>query len=98
MTFRMKIVAIILLLIGLSFCFSSAKSITPVLSDDDGERDECGSKLNWKPDPCTFCSCVNGRPRCFIVDCAPPPCSNFEVPPGQCCPVCPNGPDWVLRD
>ena len=91
MTFEMKIAVTILLLIGLSFCFSSAKSITAILSE------ECGSKLNWRPNPCTFCSCVNGQPRCVIQDCAFPPCSNYVVPPGQCCPVCPNGPDAILH-
>ena len=52
--------------------------------------------LSWKPDPCTSCSCINGQPRCFIQDCAAPPCSNPVGSPGQCCPICPNGPDHDL--
>ena len=56
-------------------------------------EDDCESEFNsnWRPDPCTFCSCVNGKPLCSVRDCAAPSCSNFVIPPGQCCPVCPNG-------
>ena len=94
----MKTAATVLLLIGLSFCFSSVESIQSVFDDYD-VKDECSSKFNqnWRPDPCTFCSCDNGKPRCFAQKCAVPLCSNYEVPPGQCCPICPNGPD-SLRD
>ena len=153
----MKITATVLI-IGLSFSFSSGKSLEPVLSDNrpcpTGEgvtvingivswqpdpcthctctngvthctiqdcaapscdnyvvptgkccpvclavEDDCSStfNLNWRPDPCTFCSCLNGKPRCLIRDCAAPSCSNYVIPPGQCCPICPNGPDLVLH-
>lgn len=54
--------------------------------------------LSWRPDPCTHCSCVNGQSRCVIQDCAAPSCSDYVVPPGQCCPICPNGPDFGLVD
>ena len=61
-------------------------------------EDDCSSEFNlgWKPaDPCTFCSCVNGKPRCLVRDCAAPSCSNYVTPPGQCCPICTNGPDLL---
>ncbi|CAH1261510.1 Hypp2380 [Branchiostoma lanceolatum] len=45
---------------------------------------------NHQPDDCTWCYCeaAGQRPMCAIQDCAPPPCSNPEHVPGQCCPVC----------
>ena len=46
--------------------------------------------LSWRPDPCTYCSCVNGRPSCNIRDCAAPSCPNYVIPEGECCPVCPS--------
>ena len=98
----MKTAAIILLL-GLSFCFSSTngKSIQlqneePVFNDnDDGMEDGCSNKFNQGP--CVFCSCVGGQPRCLTKLCAAPSCSDYVTPPGQCCPICPNGSDF-LRD
>ena len=54
--------------------------------------------LSWKPDPCTHCSCINGQPQCFIRDCARPSCLNYFVPPGKCCPICPNGPEIDVID
>ena len=45
----------------------------------------------FKPDPCTFCNCISGRPMCAVADCAPPPCVDYVRDPNQCCPSCPNG-------
>ncbi|XP_078655694.1 kielin/chordin-like protein [Branchiostoma floridae x Branchiostoma belcheri] len=46
----------------------------------------------YQPNPCTFCSCpyAGATPSCAVMDCAPPPCENYVVPPGECCPVCPT--------
>ena len=62
-------------------------------------EDDCDSEFNlsWRPDPCTFCSCVNGKPRCLVRDCAALSCSNHVTPPGQCCPVCPNDSDLIQQ-
>ena len=53
--------------------------------------DDNGNLLSWKPSPCEFCTCVNGRPRCGIQDCAAPFCENYVTVKGRCCPVCPPG-------
>lgn len=53
--------------------------------------------LSWKPDPCTHCSCVNGKTQCFVRGCAAPSCSNYIIPEGECCPTCPDlfdGPNY----
>ena len=46
--------------------------------------------LSWRPDPCTYCSCVDGKPSCAIRGCAAPSCPNYVIPEGECYPVCPN--------
>lgn len=45
----------------------------------------------FKPDPCTFCNCISGRPMCVVADCVIPSCVDYVQDPNQCCPSCPNG-------
>lgn len=45
----------------------------------------------FRPDPCTFCNCISGKPMCAVADCAPPSCVDYVRDPNQCCPSCPNG-------
>ncbi|RZF38021.1 hypothetical protein LSTR_LSTR006420 [Laodelphax striatellus] len=40
----------------------------------------------WQTDPCTACTCDNGKRRCVVSVCEP--CSNPIYQPGECCPVC----------
>ena len=56
--------------------------------DPTGEVLYDNNILSWKPDPCTYCSCADGQPFCVVQDCAAPPCDDYEVPEGQCCPIC----------
>ena len=53
--------------------------------------DDDGNLLSWKPSPCVYCTCVNGRSQCVIQECAHPPCDNYVGVKGSCCPVCPQG-------
>eukprot|EP01006_Ploeotia_vitrea_P028376 TRINITY_DN61080_c0_g1_i1.p1 TRINITY_DN61080_c0_g1~~TRINITY_DN61080_c0_g1_i1.p1 ORF type:complete len:620 (-),score=33.39 TRINITY_DN61080_c0_g1_i1:1080-2939(-) len=43
---------------------------------------------DWSPSPCEHCHCENGRVLCAVIDCAAPPCTDYYVPEGKCCPVC----------
>ncbi|PVD39502.1 hypothetical protein C0Q70_02136 [Pomacea canaliculata] len=45
----------------------------------------------YKPDPCTFCFCRDGRAACAVADCMMPSCVDPVRQPDKCCPVCPNG-------
>lgn len=82
----------VLLLIRLGFSFG--KSLEPVLSDNSkpcpiGEGVTVSNGIvTWQPDPCTQCTCINGVTNCVTQHCAPPPCNNYIVPIGKCCPVC----------
>ena len=49
---------------------------------------------SWKPDPCTFCVCVDGQEECTISECGEEPiCHGYPLvtKPGQCCPECDYG-------
>ena len=46
---------------------------------------------SFRPSPCEYCQCHNGRPMCAIADCMMPPCVDSVRPPDQCCATCPNG-------
>ena len=44
----------------------------------------------WRPDPCTLCTCSNGMQLCSATQCAMPNCFGYPVrtKPGACCPEC----------
>lgn len=45
----------------------------------------------WKPSPCQICVCDNGAILCDEIQCQDVlECENPQVPPGECCPVCPH--------
>ncbi|XP_009877245.1 PREDICTED: collagen alpha-2(V) chain-like, partial [Apaloderma vittatum] len=45
----------------------------------------------WKPSPCQICVCDNGAILCDEIQCQDAlECENPQVPPGECCPVCPH--------
>ena len=43
----------------------------------------------WKEDPCTSCTCSQGRIKCHATMCHTI-CSNPRLVPGECCPTCKN--------
>lgn len=46
----------------------------------------------WKPEACRICVCDNGNVLCDDVICDETKnCPGAHVPPGECCPVCPDG-------
>lgn len=47
----------------------------------------------WRPDPCTLCTCRDGMQLCSAVQCVMPQCFNYSVTtkPGACCPECDYG-------
>ncbi|NWI00380.1 CO5A2 protein, partial [Tichodroma muraria] len=65
---------------------------------EDGEEIACTQNgqmyLNrdiWKPSPCQICVCDNGAILCDEIQCQDMlECENPQVPPGECCPVCPH--------
>lgn len=45
----------------------------------------------WKPSACQICVCDNGAILCDEIQCQDVlECENPQVPPGECCPVCPH--------
>ncbi|KAM6459159.1 collagen alpha-1(III) chain-like [Liasis olivaceus] len=46
----------------------------------------------WKPEPCQICVCDSGAVLCDDIVCDEQelPCTNPEIPFGECCPVCPT--------
>lgn len=68
------------------------------VSGDDAEEIACTQNgqmyLNrdiWKPSPCQICVCDNGAILCDEIQCQDVlECENPQVPPGECCPVCPH--------
>jgi hypothetical protein len=46
---------------------------------------------SFKPSPCEWCQCVQGRAQCAIADCFIVQCVDSYNDPTKCCPVCPNG-------
>ncbi|KAM7096815.1 collagen alpha-2(V) chain-like [Ciconia maguari] len=67
---------------------------------DGGEDEEIACTQNgqmylnrdiWKPSPCQICVCDNGAILCDEIQCQDVlECENPQVPPGECCPVCPH--------
>lgn len=46
----------------------------------------------WKPEVCLICVCDNGKVLCDDVICEDTKhCPGAVAPPGECCPVCPDG-------
>eukprot|EP00916_Digyalum_oweni_P015450 GHVL01025287.1.p1 GENE.GHVL01025287.1~~GHVL01025287.1.p1 ORF type:complete len:145 (+),score=10.02 GHVL01025287.1:84-518(+) len=83
-----------------SFAFASAMAtaVHPATLGMTTPKPGClwGGKMwpagqQFKPNPCTFCNCVDGRAACAVADCAPPQCVDYVRDPNQCCPKCPNG-------
>jgi len=66
-------------------CAASCEPTGEIFYDDNGKL------LLWKPSPCEFCKCVDGKPECTIQDCAFPYCDNYVGVKGICCPICPPG-------
>jgi len=52
------------------------------------EVPECSEGDQWEGEDCTTCFCINGDALCSPVDCAVPPCENFVLEEGACCPSC----------
>lgn len=51
----------------------------------------------WKPDPCHLCICNNGTALCEEMTCKDSiNCPGAEIPDGECCPQCPDGPESAL--
>lgn len=68
----------------------------PKFCVENGNLHPSGS--SWNPTPCEFCTCTNGMINCAIMDCARPPCENYFVPEGKCCPICPQIQDQTCAD
>ena len=51
---------------------------------------------SFKPSPCEWCQCVQGRAQCAIADCFIVQCVDSYNDPTKCCPVCPNGKTNIL--
>lgn len=68
------------------------------VGEEDAEEIACTQNdqmyLNrdiWKPTPCQICVCDNGAILCDEIQCQDVlECENPQIPPGECCPVCPN--------
>ena len=47
----------------------------------------------WKPNPCTLCTCRNGEPVCSAMQCVAPECFGYPLKNshGGCCPECDYG-------
>ncbi|XP_041113770.1 kielin/chordin-like protein isoform X2 [Polyodon spathula] len=43
---------------------------------------------SWKPDPCSNCTCENGRVQCIDQECPPTNCQHPIIPRDTCCPEC----------
>ncbi len=68
---------------------------------------EPGNRVQWKPDPCTTCSCFQNQTVCAAIGCAgppgPDPCfgrplTSVGFRPSVCCPRCDFGvPEQACR-
>uniref|UniRef100_A0A8D8VYB3 Cysteine-rich motor neuron 1 protein n=1 Tax=Cacopsylla melanoneura TaxID=428564 RepID=A0A8D8VYB3_9HEMI len=68
--------------------FSSSHPAAPaVCMDFHGELKREGQ--HWTLNPCTDCTCREGKVLCYSQQCPPAACSNPLPPePGSCCPRC----------
>ncbi|XP_048588426.1 uncharacterized protein LOC5502690 isoform X2 [Nematostella vectensis] len=62
----------------------------PSCFDEHGQK-FYGERAEWKPNDCTVCTCILGRPECVATVCRHPNCVDAVRIKGQCCPVCPIG-------
>ncbi|XP_038068738.1 zonadhesin-like isoform X3 [Patiria miniata] len=50
----------------------------------------------WNPEPCLSCNCTGGSVDCTPIVCGIF-CTEYVQVPGECCPVCAEGPDVVPK-
>ncbi|CAC5413567.1 unnamed protein product [Mytilus coruscus] len=60
----------------------------PVCDDCMYEGRLIGNGDQYKPDPCSTCSCQSGNVGCLTQTCPRLTCPRTEKLPGQCCDVC----------
>lgn len=74
------------------FYFIQSSASDPSSCIFEGELFE--NEEEWYPDICTSCKCQNGAVICDTEECKPLSCNLTDlkpiIPPGKCCPVCPN--------
>ncbi|XP_060229924.1 kielin/chordin-like protein [Meriones unguiculatus] len=51
-----------------------------------------GADFPHPTDPCRWCGCLGGTVQCLARRCPPLPCAEPALPPGECCPQCPDAP------
>ncbi|KAK7471543.1 hypothetical protein BaRGS_00035823 [Batillaria attramentaria] len=78
--------------------FSSVQSTTTPPAGGCQYRGNTYPEGSFRPNPCSPCMCRAGEVHCAIVDCFMPPCVDPQQVEGQCCPVCPNGPNCRAPD
>lgn len=49
-----------------------------------------GQRFTTPDQPCHICTCLHGSVRCERRTCPPLNCTNSYMPPGECCPKCPD--------
>ncbi|ERE89489.1 kielin/chordin-like protein [Cricetulus griseus] len=51
-----------------------------------------GADFPHPTDPCRLCRCLGGNAQCLARRCPPLSCPEPVLPPGECCPQCPDAP------
>ncbi|KAK0068852.1 kielin/chordin-like protein [Biomphalaria pfeifferi] len=68
-----------------------------ILFTSTSPEPDCRNSPKPENDPCAHCECnlISGTWKwaCYWQDCMVPACFDAYRPPGQCCSVCPNGPN-----
>uniref|UniRef100_A0A8I5SZC6 Kielin cysteine rich BMP regulator n=1 Tax=Pongo abelii TaxID=9601 RepID=A0A8I5SZC6_PONAB len=54
-----------------------------------GKEYPSGADFPHPSDPCRLCRCLSGNVQCLAHRCAPLPCPEPVLLPGECCPQCP---------
>uniref|UniRef100_A0A2R8Z7R2 Kielin cysteine rich BMP regulator n=1 Tax=Pan paniscus TaxID=9597 RepID=A0A2R8Z7R2_PANPA len=54
-----------------------------------GKEYPSGADFPHPSDPCRLCRCLSGNVQCLARRCAPLPCPEPVLLPGECCPQCP---------
>nr|XP_016813620.2 kielin/chordin-like protein isoform X2 [Pan troglodytes] len=57
-----------------------------------GKEYPSGADFPHPSDPCRLCRCLSGNVQCLARRCAPLPCPEPVLLPGECCPQCPAAP------